>query len=705
MNLPTHLTNPGSGSTEIDLYSLPTIRRNSIGFETDEEQSKAEGKRHNNDQAIIHTDDRGGIESAPDEGQARQYKSRRKRWWNAVLTVGKRHTAFIGPGIIASVGYTDPGNWVTDLAAGSQFGYKLLFIVLMSGLFGIFLQILAVRMGVVTGDDLARNTRLLLLPDDDGRLRFGSRNVHNSTPDKIKYRNLRIFTLWGLYFVSEGALIATELAELLGSAIALNLLFPGLPLYGGVLVTCADVMLFLFIYKPQGNFRIFEFLIAVLVMIVLACYIALLVRTKPNWADVFYGYVPSSTLVEAEALYTGIGIIGAVIMPHAMYLGSHFSTINRMDQSKNASRYDMDPEVNEFTSANADAMPWHQRSISVLRGYIANHFPTLDLHLRNRGHRHTRRAGQRATISALRTGLRQNENKELWASRMTIAEMKIHLPHAAWDIALSLFFFAITVNSAILIVAGAAFYYGNNNQSQLSDLYDAFNLLKNTLGQTYAILFAVALLAAGQSASITCTLAGQIVSEGFIKWRTNAFLRRMITRIITVIPSLAIAIGVGRNGLDEMLIASQVTLSFALPFVLVPLIAVTSLKKKMIVEEEIDEESANGPIPVGDREDDSKEDFVMGVPPTAVTASSSNAINSANCATPSAAPEDPLQPISTSVNEENRVSNLRSPSITSKIKQNFANKWYIIGMALVIYLVIVIADLYTLVALFTGQSG
>lgn len=696
MNLPSHLTNSASGSSEIDIYNLPVVKRNGSGFKIDSNEVKVADKRQGNEQAIIHTDDRGGIDDSPDGGS-------RKTWYNKALTIAKRHTAFIGPGIIASVGYTDPGNWVTDLAAGSQFGYKLLFIVLMSGIFGIFLQILAVRMGVVTGDDLARNTRLLLLPDDDGRLRLRSNGAPNSTPDKLKYRNLRIFTLWALYLVSEGALIATEFAELLGSAIALNLLFPGLPLYAGVLVTCADVMLFLFIYKPQGNFRVFEFLIAILVMIVLACYIALLVRTKPNWAKVFDGYVPSSTLVQPEALYTGIGIIGAVIMPHAMYLGSHFSTINRIDKSKNALRFEMDPEVTESTSTNGnDTMPWLQRCFSVLRTYIANNFPTFDAHLRNRGRRHIGRSEEQATVPALRSDQTRGQTKTLWPTRMTISEMKTHLPHAAWDIALSLFFFAITINSAILVVAGAAFYYGNNSSAQLSDLYDAFELLKSTLGGAYAILFAIALLAAGQSASITCTLAGQIVSEGFIKWRTNAFLRRMVTRIITIIPSLAIAIGVGRQGLDQALIASQVTLSFALPFVLVPLIAVTSMKKKMAVEDDVDEEYVVEPRLT--RENASKEDIVTGVPLTAITPSSSDAINPTSCTTPFAGPEDPLQrPTFTSTEGQDYHESTRS-SIASKVTHNFANKWYIIGIAIVIYLVIVIADIYTLVALFTGKS-
>lgn len=698
MNLPSHLTSHASGSSEIDIYNLPMVKRNASGFEIDSNEIKQTDKIHNNEEAIIHTDDRGGIDNDPDEEPG-------KRWYDKISTIAKRHAAFIGPGIIASVGYTDPGNWVTDLAAGSQFGYKLLFVVLMSGIFGIFLQILAVRMGVVTGDDLARNTRLLLLPDDDGRLRLGR---NNSTPDKLKHRNLRIITLWALYLVSEGALIATEFAELLGSAIALNLLFPGLPLYGGVLVTSADVMLFLFIYKPQGNFRIFEFLIAFLVMIVLACYIALLVRTKPNWADVFDGYVPSSTLVQPEALYTGIGIIGAVIMPHAMYLGSHFSTINRIDKSKNSSRFEMDPEVVESASINDNALPWPQRCIGLLRRYIANNFPTFDAHLRTRGQRHTRRSGERATIPALRSDQAQDQSKGLWPTRMSIAEMKIHLPHAAWDIALSLFFFAITINSAILVVAGAAFYYGNHSSAQLSDLYDAFELLKSTLGGAYAILFAIALLAAGQSASITCTLAGQLVSEGFIKWRTNAFLRRMVTRVITIIPSLAIAIGVGRKGLDSALIASQVTLSFALPFVLVPLIATTSMNKKMTVEDDIDEELVQG-TKSRDKEDSSKEELATGMPLSAITPSSSDMLKLTSCTTPPTTQEIPLRegaPASTSAVEQgvrHSTSNAHS-SIASKIVHNFANKWYIIVVAIIIYLVIVIADIYTLVTLFSGKS-
>lgn len=643
-------------------------------------------------------------DGSEDDDQRREQGGRVRRYWTKTKQVMWRHCAFVGPGVIASVGYTDPGNWVTDLAAGSQFGYALLFIVLLSGLFGIFLQILAVRMGVVTGNDLARNTRLLLLPDDDGRLRLRSHTTSTSTAPKkaIRYRGLRVVTLWCLYFVSEGALIATELAELLGSAIALNLLFPGLPLYGGVLVTCADVMLFLFIYKPQGNFRIFELLIAVLVLVVLACYIVLLVRVKPDWADVFHGYVPSSTLVQPQALYAGIGIVGAVIMPHALYLGSHFSTINRLDRKKNALRYDMEPEFDDRrTRSTGD--PWHHRAFNSLRGTIANRFPIIDAHLRDRGTRHPPTPSSQSRFA----GIAPSSGSAKLPVRMSIREINLHLPHAAWDIALSLFFFAITVNSAILIVAGAAFYYGTGTR-QLSDLYDAFNLLRDTLGKPYAILFAIALLAAGQSASITCTLAGQLVSEGFIKWRTNAFVRRFVTRIITVIPSLAIAIGVGRDGLDEMLIASQVALSFALPFVLVPLIAITSMKSKMVLEDDIDQEA--GPIPGDER----APRLVVDEPKRQVTQHSDPADL---CASPTSADAIAVAPV-TPTNEctkrhepsSNAVAEAVQPDLSSPppspspILHDFTNHWTVKGLAIAIYLVILIADLYTLVTTINGDQ-
>ncbi|UZJ54146.1 hypothetical protein CBS101457_003466 [Exobasidium rhododendri] len=572
----------------------------------------------------------------PTHHHRRRSRTRLQRWSGKTAVVLKRHCAFIGPGIVASVGYTDPGNWVTDLAAGSQFGYALLFTVLLSGLFGIFLQILAVRMGVVTGNDLACNTRLLCLPEGpDGEIKEG-----------IRWRKTRTGLLWFSYLIAEGALIATELAELIGSAIALNLLFPSLPVWGGVLVTSADVLIILFIYKPNGNFRILEWFIGGLVFAVIACYIALLVKVKPDWGNVFHGYIPSSTLIGPEALYASIGILGAVIMPHSLFLGSHFATIHRIPEIKSSSS----------STLNEDD-----------RTLQGNQDPG----------KHTLLSRVKKIIAMVDSDLVEDPDapkKTFLPKRLGISQMKIQIPHASWDIALSLVIFAITVNSAILIVAAAAFYYGTGSTS-LSDLYDAFNLLNMTLGKVYAILFAIALLAAGQSASITVTLAGQLVSEGFIKWKTNAFVRRLLTRLITIAPSIAIAVGVGRNGLDETLIASQVALSFALPVVLVPLILITSLKSWMEVTDTVDTEAA-----------------IDNAPEEATTTPSTDMmLRSLSSSKISAIKTTVETPSVEQVPEQSFLPNAQF------ISHNFTSPRYIIALAVVVYITILLADAYSLV--------
>ncbi|WFD18278.1 Manganese transporter smf1 [Malassezia caprae] len=451
-----------------------------------------------------------------------------------------RHILFLGPGLIAAVAYCDPGNWATDMEAGSRFGYKLLFTVLLSGLFAVLLQILSCRLGAVTRQDLSVATRRLVLG-----LRHDS-----SVPDwtcrrtRLKYWCL----LMPLYVINEVAILATELAELIGSAIALNLLFPNLPLWGGVLVTTADVFLVLFMYKPSSGVRLFEILIAVLVIIVLVCFCVLLERVRPDWGDVFYGYVPSATVVSSKGLYVSISILGATIMPHSLILGSHFATIERLEED--------DFYCNE--SETTDQMSTKKQSL--WKRLILPHVRVPDM-------ASTDELPKREPIS--------------------YRHLNLVLQHASWDIAICLVLFAITINSAILVVASAAFYYGHNSTGDkvvVADLFEAFKLLKTTTGHVPAILFAIALLAAGQSSSITVTLAGQIISEGFIHWRLTPLMRRLLTRSMAVIPAMIVACVAGRTGLDEMLVASQVALSMALPFVSFPLLVITCSPRLMTRE-------------------------------------------------------------------------------------------------------------------------
>lgn len=429
-------------------------------------------------------------------------------------------------------------------------------------------------------------------------------------------------------------------------------------------MTSADVFVILFIYRPNGNFRILEWVIGGLVLAVIACYIALLAKVKPNWGQVFYGYVPTSTLGESAALYASIGILGAVIMPHSLFLGSHFATIKRipdivMSSSSSITSNEGGDEEDQTVKRPNTSKTWRSR----VKKLIAMIDPDIEVG--------------------------DSPSKELALKKFSIRQMKIQIPHASWDIALSLIFFAITVNSFILIVAGAAFYYGSGTTT-LSDLYDAFNLLKATLGKVYAVLFAIALLAAGQSASITVTLAGQLVSEGFIKWKTNPFVRRLVTRLITIVPSIAVSIGVGRNGLDQTLIASQVALSFALPVVLVPLILVTSLKSWMEVKEDVDTEAATGFTST----------HFVDANPSASTSSckptpSEEVPNTLKQAfTPTTVELD--TPISEQVPQQTFL-----PSIDIQ-SHNFTSPRYIIALGIIVYLTILLADAYTLVTTIKG---
>ncbi|WFD35584.1 Manganese transporter smf1 [Malassezia cuniculi] len=482
--------------------------------------------------------------SAQEESSCLAMPSQKKQTWlDGVSDTLVRHLSFIGPGLIAAVAYCDPGNWATDMEAGSRFGYSLLFTVLLSGLFAVLLQILCCRLGAVTGMDLSFQTRRLVLGLPPGP---GPMPDMRSTRMRLRYWGILI----PLYLINEGAIIATELAELIGSAIALNLLFPKLPLWAGVLLTSADVFLVLIMYHPTTGVRLFESFIGILVLVVLACFAVLIGRVQPDWGDVFYGYVPSSTVVESGGLYVSISILGATIMPHSLVLGSHFATIDRLGEYRDL---DSKPAAPSERRGGTWRNFWHKVGRQLM-----------------------------ARSACVPTTMESDSLEE--REPTSLRNLQLHLKHASWDIAICLVLFAITINSAILIVASAAFYYGNNSEGDtevVADLFRAYELLHDTVGKVPAILFAVALLAAGQSASITVTLAGQIISEGFIHWRVSPLLRRILTRSISMVPSMLVATLVGRRGLDDMLVASQVALSMALPFVSFPLLLLTSMPSRM----------------------------------------------------------------------------------------------------------------------------
>ncbi|KAH9170589.1 natural resistance-associated macrophage protein [Lactarius sanguifluus] len=427
-----------------------------------------------------------------------QHKPRSIRVW--VKKAWVHITKHVGIGVICAVAYFDPGNWGVDLQAGSEFGYKLLFVVLLAGLFAVILQGLACKLGVVTGLDLAAHCRLLF-------------------HDRPKHPKLfRWLVLYPLYALSEVAIISTDLAELLGSAIALNLLFPRLPLWAGVLLTAFDVLLILAFADPLHGrpVRSFELIIAVLVLIVLVCMCILVSRIHVQWEEAFQGFLPSNALVQHGGLYTSVGILGATIMPHSIYLGSALATQDRVS---------MKPVVLPTPSRIRDTGHWYNGLVGKFSALLR---PT------------------------------HGDNSDEFASHAdrpnnSLPFIKAHLYHGIIDLVVNLLGIAVVINSLILILASAA------------------------------VIFALALLSAGQSASLVATVAGQIVSEGFLRWRVSPLMRRLLTRLLSLIPSVIVAVTVGRKGINTMLVASQVVLSIVLPFIIFPLVWLTSSRTVMRV--------------------------------------------------------------------------------------------------------------------------
>ncbi len=368
--------------------------------------------------------------------------------------------AFFGPAYLISVGYMDPGNWATDLAGGSQFGYALLWVLLMSNIMALLLQSLSARLGIVTQRDLAQ----------------ASRETYSK------------FINYILYFLAEIAIAACDLAEVLGMAIGLNLLF-GIPLLEGVLITVLDTFLLLFLIN-KGIRKMEAFIIA-LVAIIGFSFVFEMIFSQPEVGSIFKGLIPS--LPSEEALYIAIGIIGATVMPHNLYLHSSLVQTRKFDRSK--------------------------------------------------------------------AGIKQ-------ALKYNFIDSTI---------ALNLAFF---VNAAILILAAATF--NKNGLFEVAEIQDAHRLLEPMLGTQWApILFAIALIAAGQSSTITGTLAGQIIMEGYLNLRIQPWVRRVITRLIAIVPAVIVILVFGEGITGKLLIFSQVILSLQLGFAIIPLIHFVSDKSKM----------------------------------------------------------------------------------------------------------------------------
>ena len=381
----------------------------------------------------------------------------------AGATFWQRFRAYWGPGMLVAVGYMDPGNWATDLAGGARFGYTLLSVVLISNLFAMLLQHLAAKLGIVTGRDLAQACR-------------------------DAYSRPVAIALW---LLCEVAIAACDLAEVIGSAIALNLLF-GLPLPCGVALTTLDVLLVLLLQNK--GFRIIESLIAGLIFLIFSCFLYEIIASRPDWLGLAAGLVPRLQVVTNPAmLFVAIGILGATVMPHNLYLHSAIVQVRQIEPTETGRRQ-------------------------------AIKFATID-----------------STVAL---------------------------------------FLAFFINAAILVTAAAAFH--GKGYDDVADISDAHRLLSPVLGAGAAsVVFAIALLASGQSSTLTGTLAGQIVMEGFLNLRLKPWLRRLLTRAVAVGPALVVAIIYGERGAGKLLVISQVILSMQLSFAVVPLVLFTSDKLKM----------------------------------------------------------------------------------------------------------------------------
>ncbi|KAK0617249.1 natural resistance-associated macrophage protein-domain-containing protein [Immersiella caudata] len=423
------------------------------------------------------------------------------RMWKGVMTFGK----FVGPGFMVAVAYIDPGNYATDVAAGASYQFRLLFVVLLSNIFAIFLQALSIKLGTVSGLNLAEACRAFL-------------------PSWLNYI---------LYFMAEAAIIATDIAEVIGTAIALNLLVPQIPLVAGCAISILEVMAILFFYDPSGSMRgvrAFEFLVMMLVLAVVVCFcIQLSLIQNTSVGEVFRGYLPSSVLIEQKALYQACGILGATVMPHSLYLGSGIVQSRLFDFDKQCGLLPPTPAVESTPS-------------SINNGSIGS--------------------GRRTYMPS-------------------VSAINHSLKYSVAELVICLFTFALFVNSAILIVAGASLY--GSPEAIDADLFGIHRLLSSSIGPAAGTVFALALLFSGMSAGIVCTIAGQMVSEGALNWTVKPWLRRLITRSISILPSIVIAGVVGREGLDAALNGSQVALSIVLPFVTAPLIYFTSVNKYMTV--------------------------------------------------------------------------------------------------------------------------
>ena len=375
----------------------------------------------------------------------------------------RRALAFVGPGYLVAVGYMDPGNWATSIAGGAQFGYALLFVAMLSNVMAIILQSLCARLAIGAGRDLAQACR-------------------DAYPRTVS---------WILWLFAEIAIIATDIAEVVGTAIGLNLLF-GIPLELGVVITALDVFLVLLLQRL--GFRWVEAFIIALLAIIFACFFVQIAMADPDWRGVILGFAPTVDIIRNPTmLYLSLGIIGATVMPHNLYL--HSGIVQTRDYGT------------------------------------------------------------------------------------SLPEKREALRFSTWDSTVALMF-ALLVNASILILAAATFFKAGH--TTVAEIGEAHAMLAPLVGSLLAPkLFAIALLCCGLNSSVTATMAGQIVMEGFLDIKLPAWLRRLVTRMIAIVPAAAVTIYYGASGTGTLLILSQVILAFQLPFAIVPLVMFTRNKDKM----------------------------------------------------------------------------------------------------------------------------
>ncbi|KAK1977818.1 metal ion transporter metal ion transporter [Colletotrichum cereale] len=431
-----------------------------------------------------------------DDGYVKERPKWTTRQWGNLVTFAK----FLGPGFMIAVAYIDPGNYATDIAAGASYHFDLLFIVLLSNVVAIFLQSLAIKLGTITGLDLATASRVFL----------------------PRWLNLIIYVL------AEIAIIATDMAVVIGTATALHLLIPRMPLTACVVLTVLDVVFIVVFYRPDGSMRglrMFEIGVSILVLGVVVCFcIQLSLIENTTISEVFRGYLPSRSIIETQGLYQSCGILGATVMPHSIHLGS---------------------------------------------GVVQSRLKEFDI-----------KEGNLQEIPRSDTVMTDDSYRKVFYFP-SMAAIRHCMKFSIAEVVFSLFIFALFVNSAILIVAGAALYKGQS--SLAADIFGMHDLLANSISSAAGIIFAFALLISGVSAGLVCTIAGQLVSEGALNWRMRPWLRRLVTRVISITPTVVVVALGGQSGLSNALTGTQVVLSTVLPVITAPLIYFTSRDKYMTV--------------------------------------------------------------------------------------------------------------------------